>query len=227
MAVKSSAPTPIDRSNGGDQLDQALSLAWPSFLCSYTIPFDTARCKVCDAMRMQGHMIHSLPGTRRSFVRTAFTLTSALATITAIGCGDDGLGKRYPVSGTVTYNDKPVESGTISFYPVGGTGQTSGPESRGASGVIKDGKYTLSTQGEDDGAFAGDYEVSISARVADMTQAKANAEKSGGSFRQDDVAKAYAKSKSPIPLKYESTSTSKLTAKVEAKSNTIDFKLTD
>ena len=31
-------------------------------------------------------------------------------------CGtDDGLGKRYPVSGTVTYNGNPLEKGDISF----------------------------------------------------------------------------------------------------------------
>ena len=36
----------------------------------------------------------------------------------AFSCGsDDGLGKRYPVSGTVTYKDQPVPKGSISFVP--------------------------------------------------------------------------------------------------------------
>lgn len=58
-----------------------------------------------------------------------------------------------------------------------------------------------------------------------MSTAKANAEKHGGSFRQDDVAKAYKKAESVIPKKYESTSTSGLKATVEAHGNTFDFDL--
>ena len=61
---------------------------------------------------------------------------------------------------------------------------------------------------------------------ADMSQAKANQEKTGGSFRQDDVAKAYKNAKSSIPRKYESPEAG-LKAKVEARSNTINFPLTD
>jgi hypothetical protein len=60
--------------------------------------------------------------------------------------------------------------------------------------------------------------------VTDMSKAKENAAK-GGSFRQDDVAKAYAKAKSAIPKKYENPDN--LKAKVEARSNTINFDLTD
>lgn len=150
------------------------------------------------------------------------TLASMLVLLATGGCGDDGLGKRYPVSGTVTYKDAPLEVGSITFYPT-----TKGEEARGATGVIKNGAYTLSTIGGDDGAFPGDYVVAISARNPDMSIAKANQEKSGGSFRQDDVAKAFKKAQSPIPKKYESTETSGLTAKIEAHRNTFDFQLKD
>jgi hypothetical protein len=159
---------------------------------------------------------------RRSAVRAAGVFASSLAVMLLGGCGDDGLGKRYPVSGKVTYNNAPVAAGTVSFYPAGG--QVG--DMRGASGIIKDGSYTLSTIGTDDGAFPGDYLVSISGRSPDLTQAKENA-KSGGSYRQDDVAKAFKNAKSPIPQKYESPEAGGLKAKVEAKSQTIDFKLTD
>ena len=150
------------------------------------------------------------------------TALSACALLAILGCGDDGLGKRYPVSGTVTYKGQPVENGSISFYASG-----AGSETRGAAGVITGGKYTLSTQSENDGAFPGDYLVAITARDADMSEAQANAAKHGGSARQDDVAKAYATAKSLIPKKYEVPEQSGLKAKVEAKSNTIPFDLTD
>jgi len=153
---------------------------------------------------------------------TAATLASALGLLMVIGCGDDGLGKRYPVSGKVTYKDQPVETGTVTFFATGKDAET-----RGATGSIKDGSYSMSTIGGEDGVFPGDYQVSISSRKADMSQAKANQEKTGGSFRQDDVAKAYKNAESLIPKKYESTEKSGLTAKVEARSNNIDFKLTD
>jgi hypothetical protein len=142
---------------------------------------------------------------------------------TAAGCGDDGLGERYKVTGTVTYQGKPVSNGSIQFYPAGGAGA----DQRGATGVIKDGSYTLSTQGDDDGAFPGDYLVAITARKPDMGEAQANADKIGGLYRQEDVAKAYKKAPSEIPTKYESPESGGLKAKVEAKSNTIDFELVD
>jgi hypothetical protein len=154
---------------------------------------------------------------------TVATLASALGLLVVIGCGDDGLGKRYPVSGKVTYKSEPVAIGTVTFFATSGKDA----ETHGATGAIKDGYYSMSTIGGEDGVFPGDYQVSIAARKADMSQAKANQEKTGGSFRQDDVAKAYKNAESLIPKKYESTEKSGLKAKVEAHSNTINFDLTD
>ena len=86
-------------------------------------------------------------------------------------CGtDDGLGKRYPVSGTVTYNGKPLEKGKISFVP-------EDPKNVGASGAIENGSYTLSTGGQDDGARAGKYKVTITAKEDAVRQGQ-------GGFRQ-------------------------------------------
>jgi hypothetical protein len=159
---------------------------------------------------------------RSPAARVAGVFASGLALLLVIGCGDDGLGKRYPVSGTVKYKGANVANASITFYPAGG--QTE--EKRGATGVVKDGYYKLSTIGNDDGAFPGDYLVAISARTPDMSKAKENAAK-GGSFRQDDVAKAFKKAGSEIPVKYESPEGGGLKAKVEAKSNTFDFELKD
>jgi hypothetical protein len=166
-------------------------------------------------MRMNSLRLRCFP------VRGLCIVISASLTIVIFGCGDDGLGKRYPVSGTVTYKGEPLEKGTINFYT------TASGEARGASGSIVNGSYTLSTTGGDDGAFPGDYLVAISARAPDMSLAKANQAKVGGSMRQDDVAKAFKEASSPIPKKYESTDTSQLKATVTAGSNKIDFPLTD
>jgi len=167
-------------------------------------------------------MNHNPWTTRRARVRVAGALASGLALLLSAGCGDDGLGQRYPVSGRVTYKGEPVASASISFYPAGGPSD----QQRGATGVVEDGYYSLSTQGENDGAFPGEYLVSIAARAPDMTQAKENAAKIGGLMRQEDVARAYAKAKSSIPRKYESPDAG-LRAKVEAGRNTFDFDLVD
>lgn len=164
-----------------------------------------------------------LTNARTTAVRAASVLAAGVALLLLSGCGDDGLSTRYPVSGTVKYKGEPVASASITFYPAGAPAG----DQRGATGVVKDGSYTLSTIGDDDGAFVGDYVVSITARNPDLTKAKANIEGTGGSMRQDDVAKAFKSAKGAIPLKYESPESGGLKAKVEAKSNTFDFDLTD
>jgi hypothetical protein len=151
--------------------------------------------------------------------RWLLTLAS-LCVLTITGCGADDLGRRYSVSGTVTYKGQPVEKGTITFTPSDANGRV-------ATGTIENGKYTLSTLGDNDGALPGKYMVSMSAREIDLSIAEKNAEKTGGMLRQDDVAKAYAKAKMDIPAKYELAETSGLTATVEQKSNTINFELQD
>ncbi len=68
------------------------------------------------------------------------------ALIVMASCGtDDGLGKRFSVSGTVTYNGNPLEKGTISFV------SEDLKNNLGASGTITNGSYTLSTGGNEDG----------------------------------------------------------------------------
>ena len=169
-------------------------------------------------MRRQTHLLADPAPTR--LPRTAVIAALSLAMITLFGCGDDGLGKRYPVRGTVSYKGQPLAKGAISFYATG-----SGNETRGAFGMIENGSYSLTTQSDGDGAFPGDYLVSINAKEADLAGTEKNAK--GGSARQDDVLKAYKKAKSPIPQKYEVAETSGLKAKVESKSNSFDFELKD
>jgi hypothetical protein len=156
---------------------------------------------------------------RNDFLRATAAL---LLIVTAPGCGDDGFGRRYKVHGTVPYRSQPVESGLITFDPV--ESQGTGP-ARVAAGTIGNGSYTLSTAGNDDGAFPGSYRVAIRSRAADYTQVKAHAKEGPG--HQLDVMEATRKAKSLIPRKYQSLNTSGLTREVKAETNRIDFDLAD
>ncbi len=153
-----------------------------------------------------------------------FLPVCAVAAMTSCGT-DDGLGKRYPVSGTVTYNGKPLEQGGISFVPEDSKGV-------GASGVVENGAYTLSTGGGADGARAGKYKVTVTAREDTSAKAKADFEKQmkkadPGFVPRQFLANAEARAKSLIPAGYGDVRTTTLTAEVLEKANSLDFKLSD
>lgn len=59
-------------------------------------------------------------------------IPAACAAVAAPGCGPGG----SPVSGAVSFDDAPVENGTISFVPADGKGPTFG-------GVIEAGRYAV------------------------------------------------------------------------------------
>ena len=140
----------------------------------------------------------------------------------ASGCGDDeGIGQRYSVSGTVTYNGKPLEKGTINFQAVAA-------DRRSAGGEIQDGAYRLTTQSPGDGALPGKYRVSITAKEVDMAKVEATSKKQGGTLpSKKELGRAFQQAKRLIPAKYESPATSGLEAEVKEESNTFDFTLTD
>jgi len=152
-------------------------------------------------------------------------ILSGLCTVSllaVLGCSSDdtGLGRRYAVSGTVKYKGEPVPKGSITFEPATKDG-------RHATGTIENGSYRLSTSGaEGDGALPGDYKVIVISTTVDMTEL---AKKSGGLVHQGDAdfQKVVKNAKDLVPKKYQRSETSTLTAKVEEKSNTINFDLTD
>ena len=164
---------------------------------------------------------------RSSALKNCRPVLAALCVSTAVvilGCGGDnsGLARRYKVTGKVTYKGAPVSQGSITFEPT----KPPIPEGHFASGTIKDGFYTLSTSGDDDGALPGDYKVIILATDLDMTDL---AKKSGGMIHQGDkdYQKAVQGAKSLIPAKYNKGETSGLTATVETSSKEINFELKD
>ncbi len=138
------------------------------------------------------------------------------------GCGDDfGLGKRYPVSGKVTYKDQPLEKGQISFIPV------DPKETRAAGGTIENGRFSLTTATPGDGALPGKYKVTIRSEDVDTSKVIDTIKKHGGGGRQGEIAQAAAKAKNLVPARYKLPETSDLEVTVEAKSNTFDFPLKD
>jgi hypothetical protein len=164
-------------------------------------------------------------GTRRSSRCLAVLAVPALLILASCGGTDDGLGKRYPVSGTVKYNGTPLEKGEISFV----TEDVS--KNFGATGIITNGSYTLSMGGEGDGAQAGKYKVTIIAKEDYMEKAQAEFKKvTGGESPKllpSFIGKAQAAAKSLIPAGYGDLRTTNLKADVEAKSNTFNFDLSD
>lgn len=135
-------------------------------------------------------------------VRLVLTCLAPLAVIGLTGCGG-GQSVRPPlgkVTGTVTYNDKPLADGTITILPEKG---------RPASGRIKDGKIVDVTTYDQtgDGAPLGTHPVAIRA--------------------VENAADMYAKPKLLIPAKYGDTKTSGLSAEIKSGENTLDFKLKD
>ncbi|MBX6313673.1 MAG: hypothetical protein IRY99_12255 [Isosphaeraceae bacterium] len=81
-----------------------------------------------------------------------------LAIALAPGCGGDPDAiPAVPAAGTVTYQGKPLPEGNIVFQPI------MEAKGRPASGTIKDGKFSLSTYGTDDGAIPGKHKVAVMA----------------------------------------------------------------
>jgi hypothetical protein len=72
-----------------------------------------------------------------------------------LGCG--GASGRVPVTGTVTFNDKPLADAVVTFYPEGDTAGLGGAARTGP-----DGRYTLTAAQGGDGLHPGEYAVVIS-----------------------------------------------------------------
>ena len=169
-------------------------------------------------------MIHH---TRRA--TRALSLLVGPALLLALGCSDDGLGKRYPVSGTVKYKGEPVNKARISFVPT----KAGAP---GASGEVVNGNFSsLTTLNPGDGVLPGDYTILVDQRVIDEEKARAETAKVAKEHGMEGVhmippelqAKAMENAKSAIPGKYQTVETSDLKATVDPGHTKFDFTLTD
>jgi hypothetical protein len=76
----------------------------------------------------------------------------ALVVIAGCGGGDADEPPTVRVSGTLTVEGKPVSQGVVHFHPAKG---------RPATGIVKDGKFTLTTYTDGDGAIPGKNQVAV------------------------------------------------------------------
>ena len=143
-----------------------------------------------------------------------FSILLFIAFVIVVSGCDDGKLKTYSVSGTVTYQDKPLVGATVGFSP-----KVSGVGDGGFARTDEKGFYRLqTTQGRvNAGTTPGEYYVTI-AKV-DMVGT--------GTFMIDHgEKKEITKPVSVIPEKYSSAAGG-LTATVEKKNNVINFDLTE
>ena len=118
-----------------------------------------------------------------------------------LGCGDNR--GRVPVSGTVLFDGKPLESGTVRF---GGD--------QGAAGVgpIVNGAFSLNESGSQSGVLPGKYDVFIASWVEER-----------GSVRKDG---SFSPGITRIPLMYLEPEKSGLKAEVvKGQANKFSFEV--
>jgi hypothetical protein len=165
-----------------------------------------------------------------SFFATALT---ALLVLVLSGCSNPD-GKYSKVEGTITYNGQSVDGATVSFQPVA-------PDGESASGLTDaSGKFKLSSVGAVDGgrgALPGEYRVTVVKREApppDPDQAAFDRGEIDYNQLQERLSRKnpYAstgggKTKSLIPEKYATASSSGLTATVVKGKNAPVFELAD
>jgi len=133
------------------------------------------------------------------------TIVGLAALPLMIGCGGGGP-ETVPVTGTVTYQGKPVEGAEVAFYPKSGRAATGKTDAEG--------RFELMTASPGDGAVVGEYTVVVtkSEMVADPTNPNS----------------PYKIPKPLLPARYAAPATSGLTATVEAGAkNDFPFALAD
>ncbi len=150
-----------------------------------------------------------------------------ILSVLVVGCsGDAGNPKVAPVTGTVTYQGKPVGGATVSFIKEG--------ESRSSVGVTdSQGRFQLSTFGNNDGAVIGDNAVTIAKKTASaaappatmasdpmemMKKMRAEAEKPPEKVKTDELPERYLDPKA---------SGLKAIVSADAKKNEFKFDLVD
>ena len=136
------------------------------------------------------------PITGAAWVRASLLFAGLLLA----GCNGSEFGT---VDGSVALNDKPLEGGSVTFYPVGG-----GPLSY--ADIASNGSYHLRTATHD-GVLPGSYVATVSWR-------------SGLPSPQMTVKEVEALEK--VPVKYCSKDTSDLRFSIERGRNSIDLELT-
>lgn len=148
-----------------------------------------------------------------------FAYVAAVLCLCAIVCGCSkgpkkpaDLPKLNPTTVTVTYDDgTPVDGATVAFL----ASQTGGRTWNLTAVTDAAGKITLKTDGNWDGAPAGEYRVIVTKEVAEVEEPT----EAGGSITTKSITRF-------VDQKYNLPTTSGLTATIEdGKTNTFEFKV--
>jgi hypothetical protein len=124
--------------------------------------------------------------------RKLFLMSLGLLAVGLSSCSSGDRKPTFGASGKVLYENKPVANATVVLHPVG----EAGPDVVKPRGTTKeDGTFTLTTYDGNDGAPAGEYQVTVELWLAG---------------RPDEGPT------SRLPAKYARPETSGLTTKVEA-----------
>ena len=138
-------------------------------------------------------------------------LIALLGAAMMLGCNSGGQ-RIAPVSGTVTYNGKPVPGAHVSFVPSDGS-------SRAAEGLTDaNGKFTLGTFSTSDGAVVGTHKIGV---IANGPARPARPGEGSGMPGETVPGPPL------IPAKYFSPETSGITQEVKPGSNSVELTLKD
>lgn len=145
------------------------------------------------------------------FLLTCFVISLFAFCLLSTGCQkEQGLKGLSKIKGKLTLKGEPVEGASIALSPV-----ASGGEAR-AAGAITDakGEFIIQTLQANDGAFPGEYLISVRKMVVDQT------------YTEEEVQAATAQGKTlystatnVIPAKYAKTATSGLKVTVVSGKN--------
>jgi hypothetical protein len=122
----------------------------------------------------------------------------ALASV--CGCSGNTAPVVAPVHGQVLYNGRPIPNAQVTFHPVGETGRAA---VRPVGKVDEQGRFSLTSFHEGDGAPPGEYRVTVVWYLARPVQAGSD----------ETVSANY------LPAKYAIADTSQLTATVTSGAN--------
>jgi hypothetical protein len=137
-----------------------------------------------------------------------------------VGCANDGRPETYPVTGTITWQGKPLAGATIVFVP--------GPDGgEGAAATSDaDGKFAVSTYASGDGARPGQYRL----RVMKYEGPKVDPNRKSMTYEEEVAAPDNDPSLRPapppknlLPKKYESETSSGLVHTVSNGPSTLDI----
>jgi hypothetical protein len=144
---------------------------------------------------------------RRSAVGSKAIATLACCAL-AVGCGD-GKPRRVPVTGTIRYQNKPLEGGDVVFVPVDARNGF-----RAIGKTDDQGQFALTTFQRGDGAVPGEYKVTVFAYH------------NGDPSRDTDMI-APPVGAPAVPEKYSSQRTTDLAATVGNEPTVVEFELKD